>query len=85
VLIETPTAYSQFFLDEPASDRDIGLVLGTVYDRADAISVLDRAVISGPPVSVSPDGNPYLLAWCAEGAPSMQMHFFPRWHLDRYQ
>ena len=85
VIILSPTGYSNYFLDEPSVDRDIGLVLGSLFDRQDAISVIDRATIAGPPISFSPDGNPWMLVYAAEGAPQTQVHYFPRWYLDRYQ
>ena len=85
VIIQSPTGYSNYYIDEPAVDRDLGLVMGSLFDRQDAISILDRAVITGGPLSFSPDGNPWLLVYAAEGAPQTQLHYFPRWWLDRYQ
>jgi hypothetical protein len=83
VLIQSPTGYVNYFLDEPASDRDIGLVMGSVFDRGDAVSILDRAIVAGGPMSADPEGNPHLLVYAAEGAPNLQMVHHPRWHLDR--
>lgn len=83
VLIQSSTLYAQMFVDAPAIDRDIGLVMGSLFDRDDAVSILDRATVAGGPVSVDPDGNPHLLVYCAEGAPNLQMTFHPTWHLDR--
>jgi hypothetical protein len=83
VMILSPTAYANMFLDEPAADRDIGLVMGSLFDRADAVSILDRATVAGGPVSVDGDGNPHLLVYASEGAPNCQMTWYPRWWLDR--
>ena len=83
VMILSPTAYGNLYLDEPASDRDIGLILGSLFDRGDAVSVLDRAIVAGGPMSIDPDGSPLLLVYAAEGAPNAQMIYHPRWHLDR--
>lgn len=85
VIIQSPTAYTNYYLDEAPSDRDLGLIGGSLYDRADAISVLDRATVAGGPMSVDPFGNPMLLVYAAEGAPSCEMTYFPRWFLDRWQ
>lgn len=78
------TGYANMWIDAPATDRDIGLIMGSVYDRSDAVSILDRAVVAGGPVSADPDGNPYLLAYSAEGAPNLQLTYYPAWILDRY-
>ncbi len=83
VLIQSPTLYAQMFIDEPAADRDIGLIMGSLYDRDDAVSILDRATVAGGPMSVDPDGCPHLLVYAAEGAPNAQMTHWPRWWLDR--
>ena len=83
VLIQSPTAYAQMLLDEPAVDRDLGLIMGSLYDRDDAVSILDRVTVAGGPMSIDPDGCPHLLVYAAEGAPNCQMTFFPRYWLDR--
>jgi hypothetical protein len=83
VMVLSPTGYSNMYLDEPAADRDIGLIAGSLIGRADAVSILDRATVAGGPLAIEPEGNPYLLVYCAEGAPQVQVHYFPRWHLDR--
>lgn len=85
VIIQSPTGYSNYLIDEPAADRDLGLVMGSLFDRQDAVSVLDRALVAGGPLSLNPDGNPWMLVYAAEGAPQTQIHYWPRWHLDRYQ
>jgi hypothetical protein len=85
VLIISPTVYAQMFVDAPNADRDLGLVMGSLYDRDDAVSIMDRAVITGGPVSVDPHGNAGLLVYAAEGAPNTQLTFWPAWWLDRYQ
>jgi hypothetical protein len=85
VIIQSPTGYVNYYLDEAPSDRDLGLVGGSLYDRADAISILDRATIAGGPMSVDPNGNPSLLCYSAEGAPNCELTYFPRWYLDRIQ
>src|SRR5262249_44958813 len=83
VTLLSPTSYSNVYIDEPSIDRDFGLVMGSLIDRADAVSILDRATVSGAPLAIEPEGNPYLLVYCAEGAPQVQVHYHPRWHLDR--
>jgi hypothetical protein len=83
VMIQSSVGYVNYYLDEAPSDRDIGMILGSLYDRADASSVLDRASIAGGPMSIDPNGNPLLLVYCAEGAPNAELTYFPRWYLDR--
>ena len=86
VMIASPTAYPNYYLDEPGSDRDIGLIMGSQFDRPDAISILDRAMVTGGPLSIDPNAsNSALLCYAGEGPPQVQMSYFPRWWLDRYQ
>ena len=84
VIIQSPTGYQNYFLDEPIADRDIGLMLGTIADRDDAVSILDRASPTGTPMAVDPQGNTQLLVYSMEGAPGLQMSYFARWFFDRY-
>src|SRR5258708_5612988 len=83
VLIQSPTAYAQMGADAPPVDRDLGLIWGSLYDRDDAVSILDRATVAGGPISVDPEGNPHLLVYAAEGAPNCQMTYHPCYWLDR--
>ncbi len=83
VLIQSPTVYANMGADAPPVDRDLGLIWGSLYDRDDAVSILDRATVAGGPITVDPDGNPHLLVYAAEGAPNCQMTYHPAWWLDR--
>lgn len=83
VIITSPTSYTNLYVDEPTVDKDLGLVMGSQYDRQDAMSVMDRAQVAGGPIAVNPHGNPTLMAYSEAGAPSLQLHYFPRWYLDR--
>lgn len=82
VFINEPTAYAQYFIDEPFPDRDIGRILGSQYDRPYAISVLDSAYPTGGPISLEPGDN-ILFAYCYEGAPALAATYFPRYYIDR--
>lgn len=75
-------AYYSYFIDEPGAERDLGRVLGSTYDRSQAISVLDQALVSGGPISVDPGDN-LMLCYCVEGAPALAVTYSPRWWLDR--
>jgi len=83
VIIQTATAYMNFWLDEATADRDIGLIMASAADRDTAISVLDSATVTGGPLSVDPSGNQSLLVYAVEGAPSCELVYNPRWFLDR--
>jgi hypothetical protein len=84
VKVETATAYQSMWVDEPTPEADLGLVLASSFDRGDAISVLDRAQISGPGLGVDPDNNQTLLVYAVEGAPSVELTYWPRWWMDRF-
>lgn len=83
VMIESPTAYVGYWIDEPAGAQDIGNVLGSQFDRTDGVSVLAYTTFSGPPLNVDPQGNQSLMLYAAEGAPASELTFWPRWMLDR--
>ena len=85
VLVQSPNAYVSYWIDEPRPDRDIGNIMGSVFDRPDAVSVLNWATVSGPPMFADPlpGTNQTLLIYAAEGAPAMSMTYWPRWMFDR--
>lgn len=85
VIIQSPTPYANYYLDEAPVDRDLGLIMGTLFDRPDAVSVLDRAIVSGGPITVDPFGSQQLFLYSLEGAPGAQLVYYPRWMEDRYQ
>jgi hypothetical protein len=83
VAISSATGYSNYWLDEPDIDRGMGHILGSVYDRSQARSVLDSMLaISGGPMTVEP-GNNSMFAYCIEGAPTLYATYIPRFWLDR--
>jgi hypothetical protein len=82
IYINESIDYAQYFVDEPTPDADLGLVLGSQYDRPYAISVLDSAFPSGGPLTVEPGDN-ILFAYCYEGAPALIANYFPRYYIDR--
>jgi len=84
VIVNIPpgNTYSNFYIDEPTSDRDIGRIMGSDLDRSQAISVLDSCIISGGPFYISPGDNTFL-AYSPNGAPSLGIAYLPRWFSDR--
>jgi hypothetical protein len=83
VIISTPSDYVNFYVDAPTSDRDIGRILGSAFDRNEAVSVTDSALaISGGPLTVDPGDN-VLLAYCVEGAPALAVTYYAAWFIDR--
>lgn len=84
IVIESTNAYVNYFIDEPPTDRSLGNIMGSMFDRGDAISVLAYASVSGPPMTVDPLGNQTLLIYCADqSAPSAELVHYPRWMVDR--
>ena len=84
VIINSSVAYGSFYFDEPARP-DLGRILGSQFDRSDAVSVLDQILsISGPPLMVDPEGNQSLFVWSLDGgAPTAFCAYSPRWRVDR--
>jgi Putative Ig domain len=79
-----PNANLIYYLDEPATNRDIGRILATNTDRTAAVSVMDRCErISGGPLTVYPATSNSLLAYSVEGAPELRLEYIPRWLKDR--
>jgi hypothetical protein len=87
VLIQSPNAYVSYWIDEPKTDRDLGNVMGSVFDRPDAVSVLQWAQVAGPTpfADPMPGTNQYLMVYAQEGVPSVYMTYWPRWMFDRIQ
>jgi hypothetical protein len=75
-------AYVSYFLDEPDPTTDIGRVMGSVFDRDAAISVMDNTLVSGGPLFLQPGDN-LMLVYAVEGAPALSVSYSPRWWLDR--
>jgi hypothetical protein len=84
VIVNVPfgNTYSNFYLDEPTADRDLGYILGSDLDRSQAVSVLDAAIVSGGPFYLLPGDNLFF-AYSPSGAPSLGVTYSPRWFLDR--
>jgi hypothetical protein len=84
VIINIPpgNSYTNFFIDEPSSDRDLGRIMGSDLDRSQAISVLDSCIVSGGPFYLTPGDNTFL-AYCPQGAPNLGVTYLPRWYSDR--
>jgi hypothetical protein len=82
VYVNDSLSYAQFFVDEPTPDTDLGLILGSQYDRSYAISVLDSAYPSGGPLTAEPGDN-ILFAYSYQGAPALICSYFPKFYIDR--
>jgi len=84
VMIESPVAYANYWIDEPTPDREIGFIGGSAFDRSDAVSLMNYATVSGPPLHIDPLGSSVLFVYSADsGAPAAEMTYWPRWMLDR--
>lgn len=82
VVISASAGYPNMWIDEPTTSRDVGRVLGSAFDRASSISILDQCNLSGGPLTVYPGDNTLLL-YCIEGAPAAVASYSPRWQNDR--
>lgn len=82
IIINEDTAYTQYSIDEPDPDVDIGYVLGSQFGRSYAISVLDEGFPTGGPIMIEPGDN-ILFAYSREGAPALDMRYFPRYFIGK--
>lgn len=84
VIINIPpgNTYTNYFIDEPTADRDLGRIMGSDLDRSQAISVMDSAIISGSPFYISPGDNLFM-CYAVEGAPNLGLTYLNRWYLER--
>ena len=77
--------FNNLYLDAPTVDRDIGRVMGSWYDRAEAVSILGSAFVSGGPLTVEGGRDAILIAYAIEGAPAASLTYTPAYYLDRIQ
>lgn len=87
VMVQSPTLYPFYWIDEPIPGYDVGNIMGSQFGRDDAVSVLAYAWVSGPPLYVDPQGaSQTLMLYAGDSgavAPSAQMIYTPRWMLER--
>jgi hypothetical protein len=85
LFVATPVPYVNFYYDEPDSTVAVGRIMGSAFDRSEALSVSDCVWgISGGPLTIDPaTGNNKILCYCIEGAPALIASYFPRWFTDR--
>lgn len=84
VFIATSSQYVNFYIDAPDSDRAIGRILGSAFDRSEALSVTDQVwSVSGGPLTVDPALSNTLMCYCIEGAPAIVASYFPAWFSER--
>jgi hypothetical protein len=74
-------AYVTYWIDTPSANQDIGLVSGSAFDRSEAVSVLQYAIISGGPLTAEPGNNAFLV-YAIEGQPAIQVQYLPRFWVD---
>jgi hypothetical protein len=82
------TGYVTYYADAPDPNLGLGSILGSQAGRADAISVMDGAIISGPAMAVEPaDGDNALFTYSADGAgaPSVSLAYHAAYFFDRFQ
>lgn len=84
VIINVPFGgtYENYWIDEPTSNRDLGYILGSSYDRSQSISVLDSSIVSGGPFYLIPGDNLFF-CYSPSGTPSVGVSYLARWFLSR--
>jgi hypothetical protein len=85
VNVRSGSGYPVYFADAPDVDKDWGRVLGSAFDRPQAVSILDAVdALSGGPLVIDPTGPGWLLAYSPDGgAPSLTAGFWARWREAR--
>jgi hypothetical protein len=82
VILSGGNSYVNYWIDEPGTSADIGLVLGSSFDRSQAVSVLSETLLSGGPITVEPGDN-LLFLYSIAGAPAVYANYYARWLIDR--
>jgi hypothetical protein len=76
--------YSNIWIDQPDSSRDLGRILGSSADRDQSVSALQYVErFSGGPLAVYPDGNNRVFVYAAQGAPGLTAFYPPYWWTER--
>jgi hypothetical protein len=83
MVVNNTEPFNNIYLDAPTVDRDIGRVMGSWYDRAEAVSILGSAFVSGGPLTVDGGKDAILVAYAIEGAPAVALTYTPSFFLDR--
>jgi hypothetical protein len=83
VIIQSANTYVNYFIDAPEPNVSLQGVSASNFDRPDAVSVLDSAFVSGGPLDIDPYGSHQLLVYACEGAPAVELTYYPRYFLER--
>ncbi len=83
--VASGSGFVNYYLDEPDINRDWGRVLGSSYERSQAVSVLDSVLaLTGGPLMIDPNGPGWMLAYSPDaGAPALTASFYARWRDSR--
>lgn len=86
ILINLPggTGYTDYWVDAPAigGGASVGRVIGSVQDRAQAVSVLSNTDMSGGPLELVPGINQFTI-YSPQGQPGLEGEYIPHWWLER--
>jgi hypothetical protein len=83
VWISLPGAgYTDYWIDSPELTADVGRVLGSVQQRAQAVSVLGQTFMTGGPMRLSPGDN-LIMVYSPGGMPALEAQYFPNWWSER--
>jgi hypothetical protein len=76
------SGYSDYWIDSPELTADVGNVLGSVQNRAQAVSVLGSTFMTGGPLRLVPGDN-LLMVYSPSGMPALEAQYFPRYWSER--
>ena len=74
--------YTDYWYDAPSIDTGVPLVIGSVDDRSQAVSVMADTLISGRPIRVLPGDNT-LTVYSPSGMPALEAEYWPHWWHER--
>jgi hypothetical protein len=84
IMVATNTQpFNNIFADPPTIDRDQGRIMGSWYDRAEAVSILGSTFVSGGPLTLEGGQDCQLLVYALEGVPAVAITYTPHFYLDR--